>query len=183
MTVTTAKWTLDDYHCMIEVGLLEGRHVELLNREIVEMPPEGPEHAQLSTDAADYLRSLLCDKALVRDAKPITIPESNSEPEPDLAIVQPKRVLYRTRHPYPENIFWLIEYSNTSLSKDLDVKRKIYAMAGIRKYWVVDLVNRLVKVLRHPIDGNYTNEVTASNSFVSPLAFPEIKVLVQRLLS
>lgn len=183
MTVTTAKWTLDDYHCMIEVGLLEGRHVELLNKEIVEMPPEGPEHAQLSTDAADYLRSLLGDEALVRDSKPITIPEICSEPEPDLAIVQPKRALYRTRHPYPENIFWLIEYSNTSLSKDLDAKRKIYAKAGIREYWIVDLVNRLVKVLRQPIDGNYTDEVTVSNSEVSPLVFPEIKVLVERLLS
>ena len=183
MTVTTAKWTLDDYHCMIKVGLLEGRHVELLNGEIVEMPPESPEHAQLSTDAADYLRSLLGDKALVRDAKPITIPEITSEPEPDLAIVQPKRALYRTRHPYPENIFWLIEYSNTSYSKDSDVKRKTYAAAGIREYWIVDLTNRVVKVLRHPIYGNYTDEVRVRNSEVSPLAFPEIKVLVQRLLS
>ena len=56
MTVTIAKWTLDEYHRMIEVGLISGRQVELLNGEIVEMPPEGPEHAQLSTDAADYLR-------------------------------------------------------------------------------------------------------------------------------
>ncbi len=49
MTVTTAKWTLDDYHRMIEVGILSGRQVELLNGEIVQMPPEGPEHAQSST--------------------------------------------------------------------------------------------------------------------------------------
>jgi hypothetical protein len=35
MTVTTAKWTLDDYHQMIEVGLLSGRQVELLNGEII----------------------------------------------------------------------------------------------------------------------------------------------------
>ncbi|NJR76924.1 MAG: Uma2 family endonuclease [Scytonema sp. CRU_2_7] len=182
MTRTTAKWTLDDYHRMIEVGLLSGRQVELLNGEIVEMSPEGPEHAQLSTDAADYLRSLLGEKALVRDAKPITIPEISSEPEPDLAIVQPLRALYRTRHPYPE-IFLVIEYSNTSLSKDLDAKRKTYAYAGIKEYWVVDLKNRLVKVLRHPIDENYSDEVTLSEGEISPLAFSEIKVLVQRLLS
>lgn len=181
MTVTTAKWTLDDYHRMIEVGLLEGRHVELLNGEIVEMPPEGPEHAQLSTDAADYLRSLFGAKVLVRDAKPITIPKTSSEPEPDLAIVQPLRALYRTRHPYPENIFWLIEYANTSLSKDLDAKRKAYALAGIVEYWVVDLKNRLVKVLRQPIDDNYTDEVTLQEGEISPLAFPDIQVLVQRL--
>ena len=83
---------------MIEVGLLYGRQVELLNGEVVEMPPEEPLHAQLSTDAADYLRLLLGEKALVRNAKPITIPETNSEPEPDLAIVQPLRQVYRTRH-------------------------------------------------------------------------------------
>ncbi|NMG07866.1 Uma2 family endonuclease [Brasilonema sp. UFV-L1] len=183
MTLTTAKWTLDDYHRMIEVGLLSGRQVELLNGEIVEMSPEGPEHAQISTDAGDYLRSLLGEKALVRDAKPITIPEINSEPEPDLAIVQPLRAVYRTRHPYPENIFWVIEYSNTSLSKDLDAKRKTYAYAGIKEYWVVDLKNRLLKVLRNPIDENYSDEVTLSEGEISPLAFPEIKVLVQRLLN
>ena len=183
MTVTIAKWTLDDYHRMIEVGLLEGRHVELLNGEIIEMPPESPKHAQLSTDCADYLRSKLGNQVLVRDAKPITIPETSSEPEPDLAIVQPLRMLYRTRHPYPENIFWLIEYSNTSLSKDLDTKRKTYAIAGILEYWVVDLKNHLVKVLRNPINGDYADEVTLSEGEVSSLAFPEIKILVRQLFS
>jgi Uma2 family endonuclease len=183
MTVTTAKWTLDDYHRMIEVGIVSGRSVELLNGEIIEMPPEGPEHAQLSTDTADYLRSLLGEKALVRDAKPITIPQTSSEPQPDLAIVQPLRALYRTRHPYPENIFWVIEYSFTSLSKDLDAKRKAYAEAGIQEYWVVDLKNRLVKVLRNPINNNYSDEVTLFDGEISPMAFPEIKVLVRLLLS
>ena len=28
MTVTIAKWTLDDYHRMIEVGLLASRHID-----------------------------------------------------------------------------------------------------------------------------------------------------------
>ncbi|NJL41002.1 MAG: hypothetical protein HC840_21425 [Leptolyngbyaceae cyanobacterium RM2_2_4] len=53
MSVAIAKWTLDEYHRMIEVGLLDDRQVELLNGAIVEMSPEGPEHAQGSTDAAD----------------------------------------------------------------------------------------------------------------------------------
>lgn len=98
MTVTTAKWTLDDYHKMIAVGLLDGRRVELLNGEIIEMPPEGPERAQQSTDTADYLRDLSGNHAIVRDSKPITLPDSHSEPEPDLAIVEPRRALYHTRH-------------------------------------------------------------------------------------
>ncbi|NJM22225.1 MAG: Uma2 family endonuclease [Richelia sp. SL_2_1] len=183
MTVTTAKWTLDDYHRMIEVGILSGRQVELLNGEIVQMPPQGPEHAQLSTDAADYLRSLLGEKALIRDAKPLTIPETNSEPEPDLAIVQPLRQVYRTRHPYPENVFWVIEYANTSLSKDLDTKRKAYASAGIKEYWVVDLKNRLIKVFRNPVDGDYLEEITLTDGKITPIAFEEIKVSVRKLFN
>lgn len=182
MTVTTAKWTLDDYHRMIEVGLLNERRVELLNGDIVDMAPEGPEHAQLNTDTADYLRELLGNRALVRDAKPITLPENNSEPEPDLAIVQPLRAIYRTHHPYPENIFWLIEYANTTLSKDLETKRKTYAASEIQEYWVVDLKHRRLKVFREPVDYNYASESTFTTGEISPLAFPDIRVSVQRLL-
>ncbi len=182
MTVTTAKWTLFDYHRMIDVGILEGRHVELLNGEIIEMPPEGPEHAQQSTDTADYLKQLLGNRAVVRDAKPITLPESASEPEPDLAIVEPLRPLYRTRHPYPENIFWLIEYANTTLSKDLNIKRKTYAAASIREYWVVDLKHRQLKVFRNPLNGDYASEETLTTGEIRPLAFQDVVVSVQRLL-
>lgn len=183
MTVTTAKWTLEDYHCMIEIGLLEDRCVELLNGEIVEMPPEGPEHAQQSTDAADYLRRLLGEQVIIRDAKPVTLPNSRSEPEPDVAIVQPLRALYYTRHPYPEDIFWLIEYANTSLAKDLDAKRKTYATAEIQEYWVVDLKHRRLKVFSAPVGGDYASELTFTTGEISPLAFPDIKISVQLLLN
>lgn len=158
MTVTTAKWTLDDYHRMIEVGLLACRQVELLNGEIVEIPPEGPEHAQQSTDAADYLREILGSQAVVRDAKPITLPESGSEPQPDLAIVEPRRALFHTRHPYLENIYWLIEFSNTSRSKDLEAKRKIYAAANIQEYWVVDLTQGQLILFRQSGGGDYGSQ-------------------------
>jgi len=87
LAFVTAKWTLDQYHQMIDAGILAGHHVELLNGEIVEMPPEGELHAHLSSEAADYIRELLRGKVKVREIKPITLP-NNSEPEPDIAIVQ-----------------------------------------------------------------------------------------------
>lgn len=182
MTVNIAKWSLEDYHRMLDVGLLTERHVELLNGEIIDMAPEGAEHAQLTTDTADYLRDLLGKEVLIRDAKPITLLENNSEPEPDLAIVEPKRSLYRQRHPYPENVFWLIEYADTSLSKDSENKRITYATVGIPEYWLVDLKNRQVKVWRQPIDRDYQVEITFTNGEVSPLAFPQISVSIPRLL-
>ncbi|KAM3098028.1 Uma2 family endonuclease [Phormidesmis sp. 146-12] len=155
MSVILAKWTLDDYHRMVASGVLDDRQVELLHGEIVEMPPEGEPHAYFNTSTRDYLIGLLGDplrvtrrdRVTVREAKPITLPHSTSEPEPDLAIsssypqgvVQPLGREYLTHHPHPENIFWLIEFSNSSLTKDTEVKRKTYAQANISEYWVVNL--------------------------------------------
>jgi Uma2 family endonuclease len=68
------------------------------------------------------------------------------------------------------------------LSKDLDAKRIAYAKAGIREYWVVNLKHRLVKVLRNPIDEDYSEELTFFDGKISPLEFPEIQVLVLQLL-
>ena len=182
MTVTTAKWTIGDYHRMIEVGLLESRHVELLNGEIIEMPPEGEPHAYYRTEAKDYLQEILGNRVKIREAAPITIPTSASEPEPDIAIAQPLGREYLRHHPYPENIFWLIEFSNTSLGKDLDIKRKAYAAAGILEYWVIDLKKRHLKVFREPLNGDYTSSSTLTTGEICPKAFPDIAISVQRLL-
>ncbi|MGB3614728.1 MAG: hypothetical protein WBA10_13125 [Elainellaceae cyanobacterium] len=63
----------------------------------------------MSSDGADYLRSLLGKRAKVREAKPITLP-NDSEPEPDVAVVKPLGEVYRTeRHPEVADIFWVGE--------------------------------------------------------------------------
>ncbi|NBD17413.1 MAG: Uma2 family endonuclease [Cyanobacteria bacterium] len=181
MGLTLAKWTLDEYQRMIEVGLLDERRVELLNGEIVEMSPEGEPHAYYRMETKDYLTRLLEGRAVIREAAPIIIPQNNSEPEPDLAIVAPLGREYLQHHPYPENIFWLIEFSNTSLEKDLTTKRKTYATAGIKEYWVRDLQHEQLKVFRDPTAGDYTSEMTLTVGKISPVAFPDVIVSVERL--
>jgi Uma2 family endonuclease len=67
MTLTTVKWTVDDYHRMLDAGILVDKTVELLDGEIVEMSPEGILHADLSDEAAGYLRGLLEKVIVFRD--------------------------------------------------------------------------------------------------------------------
>ena len=181
MSVTIAKWTIDEYHSMIEAGLLDNRRVELLKGEIVEMSPEGEAHAYFSSEAEDYLRRLLGTRATVRSGKPITLPD-NSEPEPDIAIVQKLGREYLSHHPYPENVFWLIEYSNSSLDKDLNVKTKIYAEAGIKEYWVANLIKRQLVIFREPQETEYALKMTLSDSIIHPLAFPDLDVEVRAII-
>ena len=182
MTIAAAKWTIDEYHRMIEAGILDDRRVELLNGEIVEMPPEGEPHAYFSSEAGEYLIRLLGDRATVRGAKPITFP-NHSEPEPDIAIVQRLGREYLEHHPYPENIFWLIEYSDSSLDKDLETKSKVYTEARIAEYWVVNLKNRQLIVFRDPQDAEYGSKSRLTGGTVYPLAFPDVAVSVDSIVS
>ncbi len=177
-----AKWTIEDYHRMIDAEILTERQVELLNGEIVEMAPEGEVHAYSSDEGGEYLIYLLGNLAKVRQGKPITIPLSNSEPEPDIAIVERLGQDYRNHHPYPENIFWLIEYSNSSLTKDLEIKTKIYADAQIPEYWVINLKTLTLIVFRSPTDEGYQDRETLTQGEISPLAFPDLVISVKRLI-
>lgn len=180
--VAIAKWTLEDYHQMIAAGILDDRRVELLNGEIIEMAPEGEPHAYYASTVAHYLRGLLSDRAQISEGHPITIPATQSEPEPDIAVVQPLGREYLRHHPYPENVFWLIEFSNTSLKKDSDPKAKAYATAGIAEYWIVNLQKMELIVMGNPVNGAYQSQTTLTEGTIAPIAFPDLAISVRRLL-
>jgi Uma2 family endonuclease len=182
MTMIAAKWRIEEYHRMVAADILSDRKVELLQGEIVEMPPEGEPHAYCSHEAADYLSRLLGDRATIRQAKPITLP-NDSEPEPDLAIVQPLGRDYREHHPYSENIFWLIEYANSSLEKDLEIKSKVYAQVGIPEYWVVNLKKSYLVVFKEPLDGEYATKLTLTAREIKPILFPDLSVAVAQIIN
>ena len=117
---------------MIKSGVLNNRSVELIEGEIIEVSPESPLHRFINDSIAEYLREILQGKAKVFESHPITL--DNSEPEPDIAVVRLPNSNYFSRHLYPEDIYWLIEIFNTTLEDDLNQKKKIYANASINEY-------------------------------------------------
>jgi Uma2 family endonuclease len=177
---TLAKWSVKDYHNLIETGILSDRQVELIAGEIWEMSPEGPLHHSLNWEIADYLRDLCRGVALISEAHPITLPDS--EPEPDLAVVRLPRNLYRDRHPLPEDIYWLIELSDTTLNYDLGIKKKAYARARIAEYWNIDLQNKIVRVFQNPQNDDYQTSQDYTQGIITPLAFPNLSISVNSLL-
>ncbi|OUL23622.1 hypothetical protein BV372_29770 [Nostoc sp. T09] len=181
MTVTTYKWTIERYHRAVEAGIFDDQSIELLRGDLIVMPPEREPHAYYNTEAADYLRILLGERAKIRDAKPITLP-NDSEPAPDIAIVKPLGEIYLKHHPYPEDIFFVIEFSKSTLSKDLGEKKDIYAEAGIAEYWVVNLKFLQLQVFKDLKNGQYTTELILTTGTIAPVAFPDVTVQVQRII-
>ncbi len=72
---------------------------------------------------------------------------------------------YSQHHPFSENIFWLIEISDSTLSKDLNEKQRIYAQAGILEYWVVDV--KAKKVFIHILHHMIIAKIIVCNTYYS----------------
>jgi Uma2 family endonuclease len=149
-----AKWSVEDYHRMREAGILNGRSVELLAGEIVEMSPKTPLHYTTAKRGARHLGTLLAGQAEVRFNGLITL--SDSEPEPDIAIVRPPDSAYLDRHPAPQDIFWIVEVAKFSLKTDLELKASIDAAADIQEYWVLDLAAQQLVVVQRPQASQYS---------------------------
>ena len=180
MTITTYKWSIEEWHELVDSGLLEGKPVELLEGEIVEVSPEGIEHSYTNDSVVKYLRNVLAGLADVKESHPITL--DNSEPEPDLAIVRLPESIYRQHHPYPQDIYLLIEISNKTLKKDLQQKIITYARNGIPEYWVIDLVNKKLIVHTQVNDRGYSQIDEYKTGTVSTLAFPDVAIALDKLL-
>jgi Uma2 family endonuclease len=177
---TPDKWSVAEYHHMIETGLLEGKPAELLEGEIIEMSPEGVPHSYTNRSVGNYLRQLLQDQALISEAHSVTL--NNYEPEPDIAVLRLPDTRYATHHPYPQDIYWLIEIADRTLKKDLKVKSITYAHNGIPEYWVFDLPHRKLWVFTRPENERYKNCFELSTGTITPVAFPNIEVEVNKLL-
>lgn len=176
MTLATYKWTIDRYHQAVDAGIFEDQPVELLRGELVLMPPERPEHADSCETTARYLERLFGEGWQSRQGKPITL--ADSEPEPDIAIVREQS--YRARHPIPDDIRLVVEYAYSTQAKDTGVKRDLYAEAGILDYFVIDLKRSSVIHYADPVNGSYTREQTLSDGVIQ---VGQVQVDVRRLLS
>jgi Uma2 family endonuclease len=54
MTSIIYQWSIEEWHELVDSGLLEGKPVELLEGNIVEMSPEGIEHSYTNQSVSDY---------------------------------------------------------------------------------------------------------------------------------
>ena len=178
---TPTKWSVADYQRMQDLGILDRRRCELINGTLWDIAPEGEFHRFINDLGAAYLRRMLQDKAKIFEAHPITLPES--EPQPDIAIVRLPNTRYLKHHPYPEDIYWLVEVADTTLNYDLDTKRKLYAQAGIQEYWVINVVGRQLTVFRDLQNGDFLTQTTAGDGMIYPLAFPDVAIEIHKLVS
>ena len=119
MSAESVSWprphrlTVHDYHRMGEVGLLSpGDRTELIEGEIVDMPPIGSAHADVVTLLSRRLMQAVDDSVDVRVQQPVQF-RPRSEPQPDIAVVRHTTEGYRHSHPTGQEVLLLIEVSDS----------------------------------------------------------------------
>jgi Uma2 family endonuclease len=177
------RFTVEDYYRMADDGILTAdARVELVDGEVIEMPPIGAPHASVVTDIQNLLIAAVGDRAIVRVQNPVRL-DRHSEPQPDIALVTPPGSKYRTRHPTPADILLLVEVADTSLRLDRDIKLGIYARSGIPEVWLLDLNTRDIMRYWAPAVAGYLKSEPLVESAAVPLpGLPAVHLDLSRLL-
>lgn len=173
---------------MSAAGLFDDddRTVELLDGELIEMPrADSPEHvmcvARLTHWAVNGLRPA---QGLVLVQSSVQVGEY-SLPRPDLTIVRPQDYQRLKRLPREHEALLVVEVGVTSVVSDRREKLPIYAAAGVREVWLIDLPGGKVRVCRKPQPGRrrYAAQTTRRRGDVLAVeALPELTLSVDELL-
>jgi Uma2 family endonuclease len=183
LTVVRKRFTRDEFAQIAAAGVLgEDDRVELIEGEIVEMSPLGSQHAACVDRLNHRLQSLVQNRAIVRVQNPIRLDEY-SQPQPDIALVQPRDDFYAGGHPEPEDVLVLIEVSESSLTYDRDVNLPLYARAGIVEVWLVALLPQVIEVYRAPGESSYDEKRTyRRGQTIAPMHLSDAELAVERIL-
>jgi Uma2 family endonuclease len=140
---------------MGEVGIFKpDARVELIDGEIIDMPPIGHRHAAIVDKLAELLIKAVEGRSIVRTQGPIALGR-HSEPLPDLALLKPRADGYFDAHPRPGDVLLVIEVADTSLRFDRDVKTPLYAKHDVPEVWVIAVEDRRVTRYRDPLRRAY----------------------------
>jgi Uma2 family endonuclease len=166
-----AQFSVAKYQRMVETGILTTEDkVELLENYVVLKMPKNPPH----DGTLDLVKAALEPKIPVGRMLRVqqTVVLSDSQPEPDFAIVRGGPRSFLVRHPGAADTSLIVEVADSSLLRDQRDKTRIYARAGIAVYWIVNLVDRRIEVFTQPSGAIAVPEYGALQSYQTGDAVP-----------
>ncbi len=177
------RFTVAEYYAMADAGILsENDRVELLDGDIIVMPPIGDWHAARVNLFTNVLPPRLEGRAIVSVQNPTRL-DDVSEPQPDVMLLRWRDDFYAGGHPEPADVLLLIEVSDSTIDYDRNTKLPQYARAGIPEVWIVNRPARRVEGYSEPSDSGYsTVRYAGSGDCIAPQAFPDIVLEVSRII-
>jgi len=175
--------TVHDYHLMAEAGVFGfDERVELVNGELIAVPPFGPPHRSAANRLTRLLTERFNGRAVVQVASSVVVSD-DSEPEPDFTLLRWDQTGYEGRDPGPADAFLVIEIGWSSRRFDRRVKVPLYARTGIPEVWLVDLKEKTLFVFCDLAEGEYRRtKILRRGELVACAAFPNDPLPVDQII-
>ena len=139
-------------------------------------------HSGAVNRSSAFFHRKLADIVIVGVHDPVRI-DDFSEPQPDLALLKPRKDFYSKSDPAPEDVLVVIEVADTSVNYDRNVKLPLYARAVILEAWLMVLRKDIIEVHSQPKNGKYqkVQRVKRGKTLTSP-TIPDLSCRVEDLL-
>ena len=177
------KFTVAEYYRMAEGGILgPEERVQLIEGEIIVMPPIGPGHAGKLLRSSHLFHGLAAGRFLVQTQNPLPL-DDGSEPEPDVMLLRPRADYYDTAHPTPADTFLVIEVSDSTLEYDRRHKAHLYGRAGVAQTLVLNLPEDCIENFTEPGPQGYgRHTIHRRGDKIRLIALPDLELAVEDLL-
>lgn len=167
-----------EYNRLGAEGFFKDERVELLFGVVYEMAPIDPAHQESSYQVRRRIELAIGARAVVRDSNPFAASDI-SEPLPDVLVV-PAGTYWKE---HPSHAHLIVEVARSSLRRDRGLKVRLYGLAQVDEYWIVNHVDDIVEVYRDPHDGRWSSMTTYKRGdTITMLAFPDVRIAVSEVL-
>lgn len=182
-TVAKKLFTTDEFDRILEAGIFPpDDRFELIRGEILQMPNPTTRHAGRVNKLNRLFTSRLGESVIVSVQNSMYV-DKHSEPKPDIALLKPLELFFGPWAPEPEDVLLLVEISHTTVDYDSKVKVPLYAEAGVREYWILDIKQDALVVLTEPFEGEYRHQkLFQRGQSVCMQAFPAIPFSLDEIL-
>ena len=170
--------SVEDYRRLGEFNA-HGRRTELIRGIVIEKMSKSPLHAAIAKRLYDLIASLLPRGLVVRQENPITL--ADSEPEPDIAVVTGAEAQFFQAHPTTAELVVEVAVSSPALDRE---NASLYAEAGVKEYWIVLAPEQQIEVYRRPEQGRYQERrVAGSGELIECMSVPAVRIQVSNLFA
>lgn len=183
MSPVTYKFSVETYHRMGEAEIFSPeQRLELIHGEIISMSPIGLKHAITVNRINQVFTGLFGKQVIVAIQNPLGLSDE-SEPQPDFVLYKARDDFYENKAPESEDVYLLIEVSDSTLRFDRQVKLPLYASNNIAEVWIANLRDKQLEVYRDPTPSGYQQQLILKDAeTVSPQSFPDVAIAIKELL-
>jgi Uma2 family endonuclease len=166
------------YRTLGELGFIP-KNTELLYGQVFQRMSKPPPHSALVRLLQRLLQQACPSGCFVSSEQPITC--SDSEPEPDLAVIRGSEEQFWKQHPNTAELVIEVGVSSHDYERS---KLRAYTQAGVKEAWFILVPEKQIEVHVQPLGGQFLKRQTfGPGGNVVSLAVPQFAVELEELFA